>query len=156
MDRMKLLFHEVHRRWLWQALLIYVAFSAFAFVVSLQIAERRELPGWFITFAVILLIVGLPIVLVTAAVQEGIPKVGRSDPTLRVDAGDLSDPDAMRIKAEGQGVWRVFTWRNAILGGFVAFIIWALVAAAWLITADQLVSGLKESAAEEAVTGGEQ
>ena len=156
MDRMKLFLHEVHRRWLWQALLIYVAFSGSAFMVSLQIAERRELPSWFTTFTVILLVVGLPIVLITAAVQEGIPNAGRSDPTLRVDAGGLSDPDAMKIQSETHGVWSVFTWRNAILGGFVAFIIWALVATAWLITADQLVSGLKERAAEEAVTGGEQ
>ena len=153
---MKRFLHEVHRRWLWQALLIYIAFSASAFIVSLQIAERRDLPEWFTTFAAILLVIGLPIVLITAAVQEGIPKVGRSDPTLRVDAENLSDPDAMRVQPEAGGVWHAFTWRNAILGGFVAFIIWALVAAAWLITADQLVSGLKERAAEEAVTGGEQ
>ena len=146
MDRMKRFIHEAHRRWLWQTFLIYIAFSAAAFLVSLQIAERRALPDWFTTFAAILLIVGLPIVLITAAVQKGIPKAGRSDPTLRVDA---------KLESEAYGVWRVFTWRNAILGGFVAFIIWALVATAWLITADQLVSGLKERAAEEAATGGE-
>jgi hypothetical protein len=152
---MKRFLQEVHRRWLWQALLIYSTFSGFAFMVSLQIAERRELPAWFTTFAAVLLIVGLPIVLITAAVQEGIPKVGRSDPTLRVDTEDLSDPDALSLQLEAQGVRRVFTWRNAILGGFVAFIIWALVATAWLITADQLVSGLKERAADEAATSGQ-
>ena len=156
MDRMKRFLHEVHRRWLWQAFLVYIAFSASAFVVSLQITERRELPDWFTTFAVVLLVVGLPIVLITTAVQEGIPKVGRSDPALRVDAEDWSDPDAVRVQPEAHGILGVFTWRNAILGGFVAFIIWALVATAWLITEDQLVSGLKERAAEEAVTGGEQ
>jgi len=153
---MKPFLHEVHRRWLWQALLIYVAFSAFAFVVSLQIAERHDLPDGFTTFAVVLLVVGLPIVLITATVQEGIPRVGRSDPALRVNAEGLSDPEDIEFQPEGRGVQRVFTWRNAILGGFVAFIIWALVATGWLITADQWVSGLKEKSAEEAVTGGEQ
>ena len=68
MDRMKRFIHEAHRRWLWQTFLIYIAFSAAAFVVSLQIAERRALPDWFATFAAILLVVGLPIVLITAAV----------------------------------------------------------------------------------------
>ena len=155
MDRMKPFLHEVHRRWLWQALLIYIAFSAFAFVVSLQIAERHALPAWFATFAAALLVVGLPIVLITATVQEGIPTVGRSDPALRVDAADLSDPSTIELHSEARGVQRVFTWRNAILGGFVAFIIWALVATAWLITADQWVSGLKEKAADEAIPGGE-
>ncbi len=155
MDRMMRFLHEVHRRWLWQALLIYLAFSASAFVVSMQIAERRELPAWFTTFAIALLIVGLPVVLVTAAVQEGIPKAGRSDPTLRVDAVNPLDTETLTVQPEARGLRRLFTWRNAILGGFIAFIIWALVATAWLITADQLVSGLKKQPAEKAATSSE-
>ena len=155
MERLKRFFHEVHRRFLWQALIFYLAFSTAALYVSQQIAERRELPAWFTEFAIILLIFGLPIVLITAAVQEGIPKLGRSDPTLRVDVEALDDPASLKVQPE-RGHWRSFTWRNAMLGGFIAFTIWAIVALGWLLLANRLVTDAQRSTAEQPVVGGEQ
>jgi len=154
-EHLKRFFHEVHRRFLWQALIFYLAFSTATFYVSQQIAERRELPAWFTEFAIVLLIVGLPIVLITAVVQEGIPKLGRSDPTLRVDIQDLDDPVALTVQPE-RGLQRSFTWRNAMLGGFIAFTIWALVALGWLLLANQLVTEAQGSMTEQPVLGGEQ
>ena len=72
MSRLKGLIQEIHRRSLWQVLGIYlvgawVAFQGIEALVSgLGLPER--VPG----LAVVLLIVGLPIVLATAFVQEGV------------------------------------------------------------------------------------
>ena len=72
MSRLKRLIQEIHRRSLWQVLGIYL-FGAWvalqgieALVSGLGLPER--VPG----LAVVLLIVGLPIVLATAFVQEGV------------------------------------------------------------------------------------
>ncbi len=138
---------EIHRRSLWQIFGFYVIVAVVVFEVSSAIAVRRELPEWFVIFALVLLIVGLLVVLITAALQEGIPRLGRSDPSLKVQAGD--DPEKLTV--EPTGFRRLFTWRNAIMGGVAAFTLWAIVAVGWLVLADQFVSqvrGDSDSAAE--------
>lgn len=134
MANIRAILKEIHRRSLWQILAFYVFVSVVVYEVSSAIVERRALPDGFMMLALILLIIGFPIVMITAAVQEGIPRIGRSDPTLRVESGE--NPGAA---VRARGVRRVFTWRNAILGGVVAFTLWALVAAGWIVWADQLV-----------------
>ncbi|NIP60732.1 MAG: hypothetical protein GWO17_23020, partial [Gemmatimonadetes bacterium] len=64
---------EVHRRSLWQVLAIYVAASWVVFEVVQTLTEGLGLPGWFPGFAFVLLLIGLPVVLATAFVQEGGP-----------------------------------------------------------------------------------
>ncbi len=155
MARLKRTLKEIHRRYVWQALLFYLILSWSVYYVSQSIAARQGLPEWFTGFTIVLLIIGLPVVLITAAVQEGIPKLGRSDPTLHVDLDD-ADAVTLDVRPRAPGVWRLFSWRNAILGGFVAFTIWAIVALAWLALAERLVLDAKETAAEEAVVGGEE
>ncbi len=59
--------------------------------------------------------------------------------------------DDVTVRRRATGVRRVFTWRNAILGGFAAFTLWALVAAAWLLLANELVDRVRDPGAEEAV-----
>lgn len=146
MKTLKSLLGEIHRRYLWQSLLIYVLVAIIAYKVSQQIAISRGLPLWFVDVAVLLLIFGLPIVLTTAAVQEGIPTIGRSDPSLkaRATAGG-------KKTSERRGVRRLFTWRNAIVGGVAAFTLWAIVAAGWLLLAEDLVSEASTSSPGEAV-----
>lgn len=155
MARLKRTLKEIHRRYVWQALLFYLILSWSVYYVSQSIAARQSLPEWFTEFTIVLLIIGLPVVLITAAVQEGIPKLGRSDPTLHVDLDD-ADAVTLDVRPRAPGVWRLFSWRNAILGGLVAFTIWAIVALAWLALAERLVLDAKETAAEEAVVGGEE
>ena len=133
---------EIHRRLLWQAFIAYFVISVVVLEVSVAIAERRDLPGWFTLFSIILLIIGLPVVLTTAALQKGIPQIGKSDPTLKFDR---ENPEAS-LKARSGGARDIFTWRNAILGGVAAFTLWALVAAGWLALAGDLVDGAAESA----------
>ena len=62
---------EIHRRSLWQVLGIYV-FASWAVLGGVDtLGDALGLPDWFPRLALGLLIVGLPIVLATAFVQEG-------------------------------------------------------------------------------------
>ena len=140
MASLKQIAQEIHRRLLWQIFGFYVVIAVVVFEVSSAIAERRMLPEWFVLFALVLLIVGLPVVLITAAVQEGMPRLGRSDPNLELEFGD--DPEKLKVKATGLD--SIFTWRNAIMGGVAAFTLWAIVAVGWLVLADQLVSQIRK------------
>ncbi|NIN70562.1 MAG: hypothetical protein GTO46_01240 [Gemmatimonadetes bacterium] len=128
-------------------------FARIAFEVVSSLLERKsQLPHSFTVVAIILLIVGLPIIVITAYVQHGIPSVGRSDPTVRVNLGGEGEGDGKGVRARRRprGARRVFTWRNAILSGVAAFTLWALAAAGWLMLAGDLLNGLNESDKQEA------
>ena len=71
MSRLKRLIHEIHRRSLWQVLGIYLVGAWIAFQGVEALVSGLGLPEWVPGFAVVLLIVGLPIVLATAFVREG-------------------------------------------------------------------------------------
>jgi hypothetical protein len=150
------LLSEVHRRFLWQAFAIYIVVAIIAYHVSGHIATSRNLPGWFVDVSLVLLIIGLPIVLITAAVQEGIPSPGRSDPSLSIDLDSASDRSSPTAAPPRAGLARLFTWRNAIMGGVAAFTLWAIVAAAWLILAEQLVRDLSRPDGAGAAVEGQQ
>ncbi|MGD8866317.1 MAG: hypothetical protein PVI01_01780 [Gemmatimonadales bacterium] len=152
MNRLIHVLSEIHRRFLWQSFAIYVVVAIIAFNVSRHIAATRDLPGWFTDLSLILLIIGLPIVLTTAAVQEGIPSPGRSDPAIKTDIDSGVPSEA--AKSHRRGVARIFTWRNAIMGGVAAFTLWAIIAAAWLILAEQIVNDLRNPAPDAAAVDG--
>lgn len=131
MSRLKQLVHEIHRRSLWQVLGIYVIGGWIAIQVVQTLTESLQLPDWFPAFAVVLLIIGFPIVMATAFVQEGIS--GHRD-------GEAARPEesgsALKVEAappKPGGVASLFTWRNAIAGGVVAFAVWGVVATIWLV-----------------------
>ena len=71
MSRLKGLIQEIHRRSLWQVLGIYLVGAWVAFQGIEALVSGLGLPEWVPGFAVVLLIVGLPIVLATAFVREG-------------------------------------------------------------------------------------
>ncbi len=121
MASFKQLIHEIHRRSLWQVLLIYIGAAWFGFEIVDAITERLTLPDWLPVMAIILFIVGLPVVLATAVVQEG-------GPTLIHGADQPAGPPAA-------GARRLLTWRNAISGGVLALALWGIVAAGWLLVA---------------------
>ncbi len=128
MAGLKQLIHEIHRRSLWQVLAIYVAASWAVIEAADVIVARFSLPEWVYGAAIMLLLVGLPIVLATAFVQEGVAPSRPEPPGVADDAaktGTHAD--------EAAGVRRLFTWRNAIGGGVLAFALWGVVAAAWLL-----------------------
>lgn len=124
MEQLKRLIREIHRRSLWQVLLIYVAASWAVLEAADVLIERLSLPDWIYGFAIILLLVGLPIVLATAFVQEGATAAPAPGPEAADEAPDVPGR---------RGPRRFFTWRNALLGGLLAFSLWGLVATAWLV-----------------------
>ena len=70
---MKKLIAEIHGRSLWQVLGIYLAGSWIALQVVETLKESASLPDWVPALALVMLIIGLPIVMATAFVQHGGP-----------------------------------------------------------------------------------
>lgn len=62
---------EIHRRSLWQVLGIYLAGSWVALQVAREVTESVGLPEWVPGAAIVLLVIGFPIVMATAFVQKG-------------------------------------------------------------------------------------
>ena len=133
---MKKLIHEIHRRSLWQVLGIYVLGSWLVLQVVNELADALNLPEWAASFAVFLLIVGLPVVMATAFVQEGVHREDEedfepdttSDGTLAERPASGERPPAGERKRSG-----LFKWRNAVFGGVFAFALWGVAAAVWLL-----------------------
>ena len=120
---LKRLVREIHRKSLWQVLGIYLVASWAVLSGVDTLGGALNLPDWFPSVALALLIVGLPGVLATAFIQDG----GRG----RVAGGlDLArDP----TDAAGGGASGLFTWRNAALGGVGAFALLGFVGTGWVL-----------------------
>ncbi|MEX0894052.1 MAG: tetratricopeptide repeat protein [Gemmatimonadota bacterium] len=144
MTGLKRLIREAHRRSLWQVMGIYAFTSWVIYQVVLALFEGIGLPPWVPGTALALLLVGLPIVLATAFVQEGGPGL-RSEDRLdsveglesaadavaaerprTVDAGTAQRPDS-----EPRGA-ALFTWRKAVTGGVLAFACLGLAASGFM------------------------
>ncbi|MBT8477900.1 MAG: hypothetical protein KJO06_03210, partial [Gemmatimonadetes bacterium] len=125
---MKKLIREIHRRSLWQVLGIYLAASWVALEVTAQIADSLALPEWVAPFAVVLLVIGFPIVMATAFVtttEAPAPEpqhVASSTETVTA-AAPVSEPGARRL----------LTWRNAIMGGVLAFALLGILTVGWVM-----------------------
>lgn len=146
---------ELHRRSVWQVLGVYVAASWGVIEAVDLLTEQVGLPDWTPTMALVLLLLGLPLVLATAIVQEGIPSASGTDasdsrpdapdptadasgsaPPQRASASPDSLPDASPGAASDEGVSsprRLFTWRNALLGGVGAFTLLGLSVAGYFV-----------------------
>ncbi len=92
---------EIHRRSLWQVLALYVGAGWAILQVIDPLVQHFVLPDWVFRGAIVLLLIGLPIVLTTAALQHGLR--------------------SRRAAAPASGVRRWFRWRNALVGGVAAF-----------------------------------
>ncbi len=105
--RLNSLIGEVHRRSLWQVLAVYAVAAWIVLQVVQTLTESLGLPLWFPQFAVLLLLIGLPIVLATAFVQQGAPRLRGVDPTLfpstGPDEGHGSGDAAARSRPGGAG-----------------------------------------------------
>ena len=138
MERLRQLIHEIHRRSLWQVLGIYLVASWAVLQVVDTLVGTLGLPEWFPPLALALLLVGLPIVLATAFVQEGVS--GREG----VDTDIIAPADAS--PASG-----LFTWRNALGGGVLAFALWGVVATGWVLFGGGLGSGEAPASIERSI-----
>jgi TolB-like protein len=135
MSRLKRLIHEIHRRSLWQVLLIYCGAALVAYQAVQALTEGLGLPQWFPALAIVLFIVGLPIVLATAFVHEAAP------PTVTpAEQTPLTEAEAARIEVETAAArlearrrHRFLTGRNAVASFVVALAAWGVVATGWLV-----------------------
>ncbi len=92
--------------------------SAVAVLGLLQLlAMQLDLPRWVLPGALVLLLIGVPIILGTALVQRG----------------SLSLP---------QPAMRLLTWRRAILGGVFAMAAWGVVVTAYMVSRSAAASSL--------------
>ena len=73
MERIRQFIHEVHRRSVWQVLGIFLAVGWVVLQVVEVLTETAGLPDWTPTMALVLLLLGLPVCVATAFVQEGMP-----------------------------------------------------------------------------------
>jgi tetratricopeptide (TPR) repeat protein/TolB-like protein len=138
---------EIHRRSLWQVLAIYLAGSWVAFEVVGEITEAAALPDWVPGVALVLLIIGLPVVLATAFVQEGVGGGPEPSPTAPPPhaPGDGTAPStegagsaAVAGSRAGsapptRGASSLFTWRNAVVGGLGGFTLLGIATAASIV-----------------------
>jgi tetratricopeptide (TPR) repeat protein len=150
MDLFKNLIREAHRRSLWQVLSVYLVGSWIALQVVEIITESAGLPDWAQPFSLVLLIIGLPVVLATAVVQEGV--TGREARTNLAsgetaegsgpqnEAGDPQSGSERQIAEAGlhggTSPWkrhRLFTWRNAVAGGVAAFALLGILVAGYFV-----------------------
>ena len=134
MSRLIQFIHEIHRRSLWQVLMIYLGASWAVMEATNQIVEQYLLPEWVYPAALILLLIGFPIVLATAFVREdreAAPVREMRDPTLLGTAPPETTRPAV-AKTVGSPLARLLSWRRAMLGGVLAFTALGLVSA-WVV-----------------------
>jgi len=113
-------------RSVWQVLAVYLGVSWVALQVVDLLKENMGLPDWVFPFAIVLLVIGLPIILATAMLQ-GRPASAGAAPASDAAAGAAAGP-AVPPPASGDLAPRhLFTWRNALVGGGLAFVLLAAV-----------------------------
>jgi hypothetical protein len=130
MAHLTLLFRELHRRFVWQALVLYLVL-ALGILAGVQAAVHGlGLPAWIPAYAAALLFLGAPIVLLTTFVQEGVPFLGRPAYRDEVDPNELvglTPAQVHRLPAS-----RLLTWRNALLGATCASVLFVSSVVAYL------------------------
>jgi tetratricopeptide (TPR) repeat protein len=137
MNSLKKLIHEAHRRSLWQVLGIFLATSWGVLQGVEFLTDFAGLPDWTPAMALVLLMIGLPICVATAFVQEGMPGQQAEEGGAGAEAGHGSDGPASEGTTPANfaesaneaapstratfGTRRFLTWKNAVLGGVGAF-----------------------------------
>jgi tetratricopeptide (TPR) repeat protein len=117
MSRLQQVIHEIHRRSLWQVLLIYLGVSWGILEAVALFRDEFGLPDWLFSGAFVLVVAGFPIVALTALLHPS----DASDPT-----GEAPDAKPARLSAR-----KLFTWRRVLLGGALALVLLAAVASGY-------------------------
>lgn len=138
--RLKKLLHEIHSRSIWQVLSVYVAGSWGVLQAVEMVQGVTGLPDWILPAALVLLLIGLPIVLATAVIQGGPHLPGHHEAPAAGTATATPHARPQPPVAGEESPRRFFTWRNTLLGGAGAAVIWVLLAAGWFAR-DYLVRG---------------
>ncbi|MGK7313616.1 MAG: tetratricopeptide repeat protein [Candidatus Longimicrobiales bacterium M2_2A_002] len=134
MNGIRQLIREVHRRSVWQVLAIYLVGSWIGYEVILALTEGVGLPDWVPPFAIALFIIGLPIVVATAFVQEGLPgeSAAEASPAAESKPGGSAAEPAPTDSGATDASRSVLTWPRAISAGVLAFALLGLAATGFL------------------------
>lgn len=141
MNAVKQIVREAHRRSLWQVLGVYIALAWGAYQVVKELTELFGLPDWVPGLGIVLLLIGLPVVLATAFIQEGAP--GRRaepqaadpiDPTLLPmrESAQPSEPPAAEAALSPHRHHLLFTWQRALIAGITAFLLLGITAGGYM------------------------
>ena len=98
---------------------VYAAGSWVVLQVIDVLNQNIGLPPWAFSLALTFLLIGLPIVGVTAWLQSRTPDHGTGGSEARTGSST--------------GPWNLFTWRNAALAGLGAMALWGIFATAWMV-----------------------
>ena len=124
-----------HKNTLWKALGLYGAGSWVVLQVVDVLAQNAGLPSWVFSFALVLLIIGLPIVGVTAYLHG----FGSRAEVVSSAAG---------VRGDANGSRGLFTWRNAITGGLAAMALWGILVTGWMFLGPGTSRGAAGASAE--------
>ena len=115
----------------WGVLAVYLGASWVVLQIVDVVKQNLGLPDWVFPFALLLLLIGLPIILATALLQAR-----SNDGKSAESAGDAGLSDSGRVleptEAGSSGGRGLFTWKNALLGGGLAFLFLAAVTGAFM------------------------
>jgi eukaryotic-like serine/threonine-protein kinase len=158
-ERILYLVREVHRRSLWQVLAMYLVASAAIYEVVVNLVEGLGLPHWVAPSALILLLLGLPLVLATACIHEGGPAgfdpgkpgpmrlwgmesagdaVSRNEYAATPPAPETASEPATEQRAPAAGGdrarphHRLFTWRRTTTAIVLGFAVLGLVTSGFM------------------------
>ncbi|KPJ80920.1 MAG: hypothetical protein AMS19_08890 [Gemmatimonas sp. SG8_23] len=138
MNSLRDILREIHRRSVWQVIGIYLATSWAVLNAVDVLTGLAGLPDWTPSMAVVLLLIGFPIVTATAVIQRGLPGSGDrpddGDPEAESGEPMPSEPVASSgDRASGpSSLSRLFTWRNALMGGAAAGLLLLTTGGAYL------------------------
>jgi eukaryotic-like serine/threonine-protein kinase len=135
MNRFRKLVREIHRRSVWQVIGIYGFGSWISYQIILALTDGLGLPSWVPPLAFVLFLVGLPMVIATAIVQEGGPSPERLRRSAAQAATRARRPQ-QRVggTAAGHrdgGLHRALTWPRTLLAGVAAFALLGLGTTGW-------------------------
>ena len=120
---MKNLLRETHRRSVWQVLAVYVGVSWAVLQVVDVLTQNMGLPTWVFPFALVLLLIGLPMMLATAIIQGrgGTSEADRAESALEAPVqAPAESPPASHAPELPLDKRHLFTWKNSLLGGAAA------------------------------------
>lgn len=130
MTGLKPLLREMHRRFVWQALVVYLVLAVGILAGVRALSHAAGLPPWVPAYAGALLFLGAPILLLTTFVQGGVPFLRRPPYRDEVDPNELEGLTPRQVHRMPAS--RVLTWRNAVLGAVCASVLFVSSVVAYL------------------------
>jgi TolB-like protein/Flp pilus assembly protein TadD len=118
----------LRRARLGRLILVYVGGSWAVLEATDFFTSHFGLPEWFVPAALVLLLIGFVITIATALVQAA----AAAPPAKGGGVDAVPDPTGSALPYSS-GLRRLFTWRNALVGGGFAFGLWGAVATGWLL-----------------------